>query len=94
MPCFAVLMPELQRRLKSRKVSVPQNLAALMVSTHPTKFMNGVKREFLKPESTLNFVPRGRAARGKGAEHTVYRRTLQISKDAFSSQSKEKLEKG
>ena len=57
MPCFAVLMPEMQQQLKSSKVSVPQNLAALMVSTHPTQVMNGVKREFLKPESTLHFIP-------------------------------------
>ena len=56
--------------------------------------MNGVKREFLKPESTLHFIPRSRAARGKGAEHTVYRRTLQINKEAFSSDCKEQLEKG
>ena len=91
MPCFAVLMPEMQLQLKSSKVSVPQNLAALMVSTHPTQVMNGVKR---KPESTLHFIPRGLAARGKGAEHTVYRRTLQINKEAFSSDCKEQLEKG
>ena len=87
-------MPEMQQQLKSSKVSVPQNLAALMVSTHPTQVVNGVKREFLKPESTLHFIPRGRAARGKGAEHMVYRRTLQINKEAFSSDCKEQLEKG
>lgn len=92
MPCFAVLMPEMQQQLKSS--SVPQNLAALMVSTHPTQVMNGVKREFLKPESTLHFIPRGQAARGKGAEHTVYRRTLQVNKEAFSRDCKEQLEKG
>ena len=65
-----------------------------MVSTHPTQVVNGVKREFLKPESTLHFIPRGRAARGKGTEHTVYRRTLQINKEGFSSDCKKQLEKG
>ena len=69
-PCFAVLMPEMQQQLKSSKVSVPQNLAALMVSTHPTQVVNGVKREFLKPESTLHFIPRGRAVRGKGVKES------------------------
>ena len=86
-------MPEIQQ-LKSRKVSVPQNLAAQMVSAYPTQVINGVKREFLKPETTLHYIPRGRAARGKEAEHSVYRRTLQIDKRVFSSHSKEQLENG
>ena len=91
-PCFAVLVPEMEQQLKSTTVSVRQNLAALMVSTHPTQVMNGVKRV---SETGINpaFYSTRSGSQGKGAEHTVYRRTLQINKEAFSSDCKEQLEK-
>ena len=93
-PCFAVLLPQLKVVLMEKCVQVPPNVASQLVSAYPEACVSGKHREFLKPESQLEYVPTGRSARRSSATDTCFKRALHISKDACPPTCKKVLEKG
>ena len=90
--CFAIFVPRLLELSKGAKV--PSALGPLMATSYPAQATLGAHREFLKPGLLLKTIPRGRQARRKEAEHTVYRRTLHLAKHAVSEESRKFLEEG
>ena len=92
-PCFAVLIPVLEEVLKKK---LPLGVGSGLATSYPAQICYGRHREFLRPSagSQIETIPRGREARKKDAKHTVYRRTLHISKDAVMEFSRKYLEEG
>ena len=93
-PCFAILVPQLEEKLKAKHMAIPPNMATNLPNSNPRKAAVGSNKEFLKPESTLTYIPRGRKARSKEATNTVYRRALYVSKESFPLRTREQLEIG
>lgn len=92
--CFTVLPSQLEVVLKGNHTQIPQKYAHKLVSTYPQSVASGIPKEFLRPGSTMLYIPGGRNARLKNAQHTVYRKALWITKDGFEKSTTELLENG
>ena len=65
-----------------------------LVTAYSQLVVSGMPKEFLRPGSTLQYIPGGRKARLKDAQHTVYRKALWITKDGFDKTTTKLLENG
>lgn len=92
--CFAVLTTQLEVILKMEHIPLPDRYVQHLLCAYPDTVVSGTPREFLRPGSNLTYIPGGRKARAKGAEHTVYRKALYIRKDALAPDITEYLSKG
>ena len=92
--CFTVLPSQLEVVLRGNHTQIPQKYAHQLVTAYPQLVVSGIPKEFLRPGSTLQYIPGGRKARLKDAQHTVYRKALWITKDGFDKTTTKLLENG
>ena len=93
-PCFVVLPSQLEVVLKENRTHIPHKYAHQLLTAYPHLAVSGTPKEFLRPGSTLLYIPGGRKARLKDALHTVYRKALCTSKDGFDGSTTALLEEG
>ena len=92
--CFTVLPSQLEVVLRGNRTQIPQKYAHQLVTAYPQLVASGIPKEFLRPGSTLQYIPGGRKARLKDAQYTVYRKALWITKDGFDKSTTKLLENG
>ena len=57
--CFTVLPSQLEVVLKGNHTQIPQKYAHKLVSTYPQSVASGIPKEFLRPGSTMLYIPGG-----------------------------------
>ena len=60
--CFTVLPSQLEVVLRGNRTQIPQKYAHQLVTAYLQLVASGIPKEFLRPGSTLQYIPGGRKA--------------------------------
>ena len=91
-PAITILVSHLEFHLKRKGLKYNNELIKNLQQIYDGSCKSGVAHTFLSLSTTLNDIPRGRKARK--SSDTVYQRSIQITKAAFSTHILSQLEQG
>ena len=91
-PAITILVSHLEFHLKRKGLKYNNELIKNLQQIYAGSCKSGVAHTFLSLSTTLNDIPRGRKARK--SSDTVYQRSIQITKAAFSTHILSQLEQG